>query len=151
VEDVWSRGVELDLKWKATKSISLDARGDWMISTNANDEYILNQPAPRLRMKGDVTCYENSKWKVNASLNWLAVARQQWTSVEQEIAPPPPAYSLFGAEIRTEWKVRDHAWMLQFRVENLLDIPYRDYLDRLRYFADAQGRSFNVRIFIPFG
>lgn len=36
-------------------------------------------------------------------------------------------------------------------VHNLLDLSYRDYLSRFRYYVDDPGRDFVLRINLPLG
>jgi iron complex outermembrane receptor protein len=55
-----------------------------------------------------------------------------------DIAPPPPAYWL--THISWETQIKKFSW--QFQVQNLFNVSYRTYTDRLRYFADDLGRNF---------
>lgn len=65
-----------------------------------------------------------------------------------EIAPPPPGYALLNLRLETEWSWNGTPFSLQAGVDNTFDTRYRDYLDRMRFFTDALGRTFTLRFHI---
>ena len=66
---------------------------------------------------------------------------QQDQAPATDFAPAPPGYTLVRASVGASWP----RWRIQLGGENLLNTRYRDYLDRLRYFADAPGRNLTLR------
>jgi iron complex outermembrane receptor protein len=64
----------------------------------------------------------------------------------QDILPPPEAYFLTDLEFETHLNIGANRLKIFTRCENVLNIKYRDYLNRLRYFADDQGRNFVVGV-----
>jgi len=50
--------------------------------------------------------------------------------------------------LRTGWSWNGTPMSLQIGAENLLNTRYRDYLDRMRYFTDAPGRSLMLRLHV---
>ncbi|WP_109832201.1 TonB-dependent receptor [Reichenbachiella versicolor] len=58
---------------------------------------------------------------------------------QEELSPPPPSYVLINISASTSILINKSIINISFKVENLLNTEYRDYLDRLRYFADASG------------
>ncbi len=81
--------------------------------------------APRLSLAGRYV-WEQTRWQP-----------------EQDFLPPPAAYFLLEASVEAKWRVGDAFLLTILQVDNLLNTTYRDYLNRLRYFADEEGR--NVR------
>lgn len=67
------------------------------------------------------------------------------------ISRPPKAYQLlhFQSEITLD-TFRDSKLTLAFGVQNLLDTSYRDYLNRMRFYADDMGRNFTFQLKIHF-
>lgn len=63
---------------------------------------------------------------------------------EQDFLAPPPAYFLLQASLEAKWRFADSFIFCSVQVDNLLNTRYRDYLNRLRYYADEEGR--NVRV-----
>jgi iron complex outermembrane receptor protein len=59
----------------------------------------------------------------------------------QDFIPPPPAYNLSGLKLSTNITLPNYKFRFFVKVDNLLDISYRDYLNRQRYFADDTGIS----------
>ena len=60
---------------------------------------------------------------------------------------PPGSYFLYTALIKIKWKTQTKNEIdFIIRGENLLNTRYRDYLNRLRYFADDLGRNIYVNI-----
>ncbi len=108
------------------------------------------EPSPTKRVSG-----------VYLSLNSLYVARQgrapRVTQRQEngqviftgDFAPPPPAYTLLGAEVGFAWRVVRQPISFILTGTNLLNRAYRDYLDRFRYFADEPGRNIVLRVKVP--
>jgi iron complex outermembrane receptor protein len=93
--------------------------------------------------------YGNVTYRLNRSVNFRHV---KYSEIEfelghhivfkksgllenQDYKPAPPAYQLTN---------------LFFKIDNLFDIKYRDYLNFQRYFADDLGRSIIVGINFKF-
>ena len=66
-----------------------------------------------------------------------------------DFAPPPKEYGLLSAEIGGDFDFGKQKLQVSLTANNLLNVEYRDYLDRFRYFADSQGRNFTLRIKVP--
>ena len=82
---------------------------------------------------------------LSAGIQIRQVLRQDQSPTE-DFAPPPSGYTLVG--LTAEWsrgRIRINAG-----VDNLLNQSYRDYLDRLRYFADAPGRNYYLKTYVHF-
>ena len=63
-----------------------------------------------------------------------------------DIAPAPPGYTLLNMEVGFKIPVKDHHLSISLAGENLTNKAYRNYMNRLRYFADDVGRNFIIRI-----
>lgn len=75
----------------------------------------------------------------------------QWrVPPNSDYTTPPGAYTLFNADFGFDVPVGKHTMNINFSATNFLNRAYRDYLNRYRYFTDDIGRSFILRIKIPF-
>ncbi len=74
------------------------------------------------------------------------VARQSRTPRTGDLAPAPAGYFLLGAELSGGFRLWGADWSLSIKASNLLDTAYRNYLNRLRYFADEPGRNISIRL-----
>jgi iron complex outermembrane receptor protein len=74
------------------------------------------------------------------------VFRQNNLLPEQDFMPPPDGYFLMSMEASAKKELSKS--MLKFSVfaNNLFNASYRDYLNRLRYFADEPGISINIGV-----
>jgi iron complex outermembrane receptor protein len=118
----------------------------WNYSIN---NYLVYMPSDRY--SAEAKFYFDSKTlKENyISVNYQYVTKQWRVPTNSDFAPPPPAYSLLGFEIGTSVRMGKQRLDISLAGANLLNEVYRDYLDRFRYFCDAPGRNFTVRIKMP--
>ena len=64
-----------------------------------------------------------------------------------DISTPPPAYHLLHFYSEATFNLTDKTRLnVAFGINNLLDTSYRDYLNRLRFFADDLGRNFTLQL-----
>ena len=69
---------------------------------------------------------------------------------DQDFAAPPPAYNLLGIKFSTNIILPKNKIRFFTKVDNLLNVAYRDYLNRQRYFADDLGWSLTTGIHFKF-
>lgn len=58
-----------------------------------------------------------------------------------DFAPAPSQYHLLSCKLSTDVIFTNYKIRCYVKAENMLNTSYRDYLNRLRYFADEMGRS----------
>lgn len=63
-----------------------------------------------------------------------------------DFAGAPDGYSLLNAKVGFKLPIREHALSVTLTGENLLNTSYRNYMNRLRYYADDIGSNFILRI-----
>lgn len=79
--------------------------------------------------------------------NFLAYIPRTNTNVLVDISTPPPAYHIFRFTTSFDWKVSDkNSVNVGFSINNILNTSYREYLNRLRYFADELGRNIMLQL-----
>lgn len=127
------------------------------------DRPLINIPAPQIR---NSVGYEQPNWKdLNVSLeaeynfrqtrypdnNFLVFIPESDSFEELDISTPPGDYLLINLEASARFEILKPASMeLGISIRNLANTRYRDYLNRLRYFADDLGRSFAFNLTINF-
>lgn len=110
--------------------------------------------------------YSNEKWSnFNASIESEWVLRQNEfpnfnfetyiptteETVLVDISSPPPAYHLLHFKSDVTFNIsKSIKSNIALSVFNLLNTSYRDYLNRLRYFADDLGRNFMLQLKINY-
>jgi iron complex outermembrane receptor protein len=68
---------------------------------------------------------------------------------DTDYAPAPNGYQLINLGLKLRPKIQQQQLLITFDVTNVLNTSYRNYTDRMRYYNDAVGRSFNLKIYIP--
>lgn len=63
-----------------------------------------------------------------------------------DFMPAPDGYTLLHLEAGTALPLAEHSLAISFAAENIMNKSYRNYMNRLRYFADDTGFNFSVRL-----
>lgn len=77
-------------------------------------------------------------WKQNHLLAW------------QDIKQTPNAYELLNLNFEKQLYIYHTNVKLYGGIDNVFNVTYRDYLNRMRYFADDLGRSFTLGFRVKF-
>ena len=79
--------------------------------------------------------------------NITVFSPEQQEFVILEINTPPDAYHLMGLYGKMDFMLSEQTKLgIGLTVNNLFDTSYRDYLNRLRYFADDLGRNIILQV-----
>jgi iron complex outermembrane receptor protein len=78
------------------------------------------------------------------------VLKQRWVPAGADYAPPPDGYLRLDVEGSFSVSLGRQPVELGFSILNAMNTEYRDYLNRLRYFAAEPGRNLLLRVRIPF-
>jgi len=94
------------------------------------------------RAKRAVTFIRNLNLEATEiELNNKFIFAQNNILLEQDFVAPPSSYNLLGLKLSTNIIFQDYKIRFFAKADNLLNVKYRDYLNRQRYFADDLGRS----------
>lgn len=120
---------------------------------------------PAIRTTNSVN-YTNSEWNnFSSALTSELVFRQnefpdnnfeQYIAARDEfvlvdVSTPPPAYHLLNWSNEIQFSLSPKTDLtLNLSVNNILNTNYRDYLNRLRYFADDLGRNIILQVKINY-
>lgn len=153
------RGIDLSGNFQIQKHISLNSKLSYLQAQDISHAQPLIMIPPNR--------WENTlhyEWKKSGiSLTNLYVAKQTrvptrvifseipadeiiFNQYGGDFAPPPPAYMLWSVVFTQQLRFNTRNGLdISLTVNNLLNTPYRDYLNRFRYFADEIGRNFAIR------
>jgi iron complex outermembrane receptor protein len=87
---------------------------------------------------------------IDMSITYSYNFRQSNIQEAQDILAPPPAFGLLDFTIGLKEVWSGYVYTLSLRGNNILGTRYRQYMDRLRYFADSPGRNITLDIGIEF-
>ncbi|MDX2174477.1 MAG: TonB-dependent receptor [Bacteroidota bacterium] len=150
-DNVRISGIDFKTNYIFNKYVELNLKGMIVRAWNYNiNDYLIYMPADRgdvqLKLKlPAVKFLKNNTIQLNNQL----VANQWRVPTGLDFTPPPPAYYLMGFELGTQVRIKRQNINLNFSATNLLNTRYREYLDRFRYYTDAVGVSYNLRISVP--
>ena len=103
------------------------------------------------RVHNSINLSENIKMEDSEiEISNRLVFKQGNINAEQDFVAPPPSYDLLGLKLSTNFIFTAYKVRCFVKADNLLDIKYRDYLNRQRYFADDIGRSISLGLNIKF-
>lgn len=145
-------GADLSAAWSPFHRLRWDLKASVLRARNLTTEnYLILMPADRLE---NVFSYNFEDWGVLRtpvlSAGIVHVRHQNRAPAGEDYLAPPPGYFLLQAEFSGGIAIAGQPLQFGFSVHNLLNTRYRDYLDRFRYFADAIGRNYSLRISYPF-
>lgn len=147
-------GADLDIDFKLTDHFSYKARGSYVYGQDkTNDEPLILMMPPNF---SNALQFNNSKWNnfyVTAEnqtflkQNRFPIHNSEVTFFENgeevvktvDFSTPPKEYSLWNLQVGIDVAKNFSAGLV---VNNAFDITYRDYLNRMRYFAAETGRNF---------
>lgn len=82
--------------------------------------------------------------------NFTAYIATTGTNELVDISTAPGAYHLLNFSSGFDVKMSQTKININFSIDNLLNTSYRNYLNRLRYFADDLGRNFKIQLKINY-
>jgi iron complex outermembrane receptor protein len=145
-------GLDANLKYKLTEWMNLSADYSYLKGMNLSEDIpLIFMPANRLRGEMEFSAakwgkWENPTWAISGQQTF----RQNHLNNNQDFIPAPDAYLLLGSRISIERQIKSQRIMAYLQVENVLNTRYRDYLNRLRYFADDLGRNISMGVSITY-
>lgn len=129
--------------------LSLEARGSFLRARNLTiDDYLVLMPGDQI---GGKVRYQLDDGELlrrpYVSVDYTYNRQQHRVPVDQDYTDPPEGYGLvtLDAGFSLDQQKRQS---LDFGVSvyNALNVSYRNYLNRFRYYADEMGRNFVLRL-----
>ncbi len=114
----------------------------------SQDNFLVNIPPDRYQTRLTflpLKALDSQLW-----IESVFVARQNEFDINADFAPPPDAYHLLNVGGSASFQLVGHRLRVSLDIQNLLNTAYRDYLSRLRFFADEPGFSAILRVSLPF-
>lgn len=141
-------GLDVASEWKFSPHFSWQSKASllWAKDTE-NDEFLISMPANRLE---NSLVFSQEKWgiwrdiQLKTSLLW--VGKQNRFPANAEWVVPPDAYQLVHFEVGGNLPLKNKNLGIHLEVQNAFNTVYRDYLNRLRYYADETGRNVVLRL-----
>jgi iron complex outermembrane receptor protein len=117
----------------------------FMPANRLNNSLIINfKKLPEFTLKHQFVARQNHLPTKNIFSN--IESNSKLSLINGDYAIAPPAYQLLDFQASQSFKFKNGLYLnTGFEIKNLLNVSYRDYLNRFRYFADDLGRSIILR------
>ncbi|CAM3411998.1 TonB-dependent receptor [Aequorivita lipolytica] len=113
---------------------------------NTKNEIVYQNPAfknLRLALQNEYVFHQN-EYPDN---NFEVFIPETETMETVDLSTPPDAYNLFNFNTSIDFKTTQTSTLtVGFGITNVLNTSYRNYLNRLRYYADDLGRNFLLNL-----
>lgn len=150
--DVHLRGTDITINYNPTKNWAFTSKASIIRAWNyTQDDYLIWMPADRFENSVEYRFKDSNKLS-NAfiEMSVVSVLKQKRAPENSDFAPPPEGYTLLNASIGMDIPVKDQLITVGLSANNILNVRYRDYLNRFRYFADEMGTNISLRVKVPF-
>jgi len=150
--DVDIKGFDVDMDIYLTKKLVLNSKTSMLWAWNyTQNDYLIYMPPFRFDNELSYNFKDTKSTKnVYLSANTLVVTQQYQVPNHSDYVAPPPAYVLVGLNAGVDFLIKKTQTIsVGISITNLLDNPYRDYLNRFRYFSNDMGRNVVLKIRIP--
>lgn len=143
-------GADFTLRWQPSPAWETLLKGAMVRAKDLSNRSFLPWIPPdqmSVTLKHNLTLPSESHWKgAYIALTCLLTAQQWRVDKERDFAPPPAGYTLLNFDSGIRYNHNKQVLDIGFSIHNLANIAYRDYMNRFRYFADEQGRNFQLHL-----
>lgn len=157
--DAFFAGVDAMARWSPGGNISVLPKASLLYAENVTNRDILpmippNQYAVALQYEpaswfgwSDIriavdTRYVSKQGRAPDVVTVAEIADVEFSQATFDFMPPPDGYWLLGVSIGASKRMGNTRLDFRVAIENALNQQYRDYTNRLRYYADEPGRNF---------
>lgn len=138
------RFVGIDAQWNWVPFSQFVLKGQYSImQVRTTSGQFLNgmPPASAEQQVKYLITEEGSQKQIQLMMGYKYFFKQMWADPNSDYMPPPNGYGLLRASISADLP-RKYLHTITLSVENMLNTAYRDYLSRLRFYADEPGFGF---------
>lgn len=155
-------GLDAVVNYNLSNHFNIKNKSSYIIGNNTKNKTALIDMPP-LQITNMVSYTNKAFYNFNASIESVYSGKQtrfpdfnftttlpSGQSVLVDVSTPPNAYHLLNFKSGASFLLNKTSFQLNLTVNNLLDTKYRDYLNRLRFFADELGRNFKIQLIIKY-
>lgn len=143
------RGIEYSFQYQPISFLLLSLNGDFVITNNSAN----NSSLPFTPPMKNILELKLQKQQIGILYNPYFKFSARIVSGQNNVDPlevTTEGYTLFNAGIGTDFIFTKTVASVDLSIDNIADTKYVDHLSRFKNFAMNPGRSFNLRITVPF-
>lgn len=160
--DATIKGVDLDMTYAFNKNIQLKHNSSWIEGTNKTDNvFLINTPPLTIKNTIRFSVPKSSLFSVELhsqqvfrqnrfpdnNFDTVVVEDGNYITKTVDVSTPPAGYNKIGADLNWgPYPASSGKINISLSFDNLLNTSYRNYLNRLRFYADEHGRNVMLQI-----
>lgn len=151
--DAVLRGGDITATLRPFRHVAWRIKGSTLFARNKKtNEWLPLMPTDRIETSLDIENVSFNKISdAYAGITFTAVKRQNRLPLSiADYQTPPVGYGLVGVSCGGDLHWGKQVIAVVLNVDNLLNNSYREYLDRLRYFALTPGRNISLKLKMAF-
>jgi iron complex outermembrane receptor protein len=167
-------GFDLFSVYQLNRQLTLTGKASLLRATDeTQNDYLIFIPSNRadVGLRYESKSLKKFSWNAETKIRWVGMqnrAPQEITPREIieaqkqgidiiaqrpgnfDFAAAPNSYFLLSLGLGATWKLEKSKWDIRLSCDNLTNEAYREYTNRLRYFADDVGRNITLGIHFSF-
>ena len=148
-------GLDTKIAYNILKYTDIVLSGSYLSAKNTDTgQGLVYMPANNLRAEINLEYPNPQSHSVIKNFNFTGGVLHNFKKTDidenQDFLPVPEAYSLLYLSLGGDFRVSEKTLSVTLKVDNLLNTKYRDYLNRLHYFADEMGRNISMNLSYEF-
>ena len=143
------RGGDFTIEVKPLKNWVWKTKASTLFALNkTQNEWLPLMPSDRVETELRLDNQSFRRWKQGfGAVSFSMVKKQNRIPLSiSDFQAPPSGYGLVGLTFGGNIKMRKQPMEIILKGDNLFNNPYRDYLDRMRYFSYAVGRNISLKV-----
>lgn len=147
-DNVTIKGLDLDLQYDFLPRFTFQSKTTIVRGyNNSIHDYLVYMPADRFENGVEYHLPAIGSFKEPyISFENVSVLKQTRVPPNADYVPPPAGYSLFNAHLGFVTSLKNKPLNIDFSIDNLTNVAYRDYLNHFRYYADELGINCTLRL-----
>lgn len=150
--DAHLRGTDITVNYLPSENWSFTTKASILRAWNfSQNDYLIWMPSDRFENSLEYR-FKDSNKLANAfvSISVVSVLKQKRAPENSDFAAPPEGYTLLNASAGMDIPVKNQFITVGISANNILNVRYRDYMNRFRYFTDEMGTNISLRVKVPF-
>ena len=147
--DAIFQGIDFSGSYRISKQLTFSSKLALLRAfQQGTQQFLYGIPSDRLE---NTLKWDFSKKEAYLSIGNQLVAQQTRVEPNADFAPAPAGYSLWNLQAGMRLPLgKSQSLKIGLSVTNLLNISYREYMNRFRYFTDDMGRNIALRLTYEF-
>jgi iron complex outermembrane receptor protein len=155
-------GLDAAAAYTISKQLTFQNKSSFIVGTNTKSNAGLID-IPPLQISNAIRYSNKEFYNFNTTIESIFMGKQtrfpdfnftttlpNSQTVLVDVSTPPDAYHLLNFKSGASFSLNNTSFQINLSVNNLLNNRYRDYLNRLRFFADELGRNFKLQLIIKY-